>query len=206
MPTVQFVAGSIPWISSHIPQSVTTPLDKPVREMRTVLKAPRISSPLIANFRKAIYETKTVPTKVPKQLRRFTMTSDVLEKLRACAKFKDRAHKTHHQIHVPELNTRLQLDFPLPASNKDASAPAPDTPSLNLSNTSPINIISLGNSMLERFKTTGADTNMGRLGNTGVAWNAGGGGDKNESVAYRLTEDLYDMLRDAKKGRCDIKV
>ena len=56
------------------------------------------------------------------------------------------------------------------------------------------------------IKTTGANTNIGRLGNMGVAWNAGVGGDKNESVAYRLNEGLYDMLRNAKKERCNIRV
>jgi hypothetical protein len=39
-----------------------------------------------------------------------------------------------------------------------------------------------------------------------VAWNACVGGDENESVAYRFTEGLYDMLSNAKKERCDIKV
>ncbi|KAL1797595.1 hypothetical protein ACET3X_004201 [Alternaria dauci] len=83
---------------------------------------------------------------------------------------------------------------------------SPDALAPNLSNTSPINVIYLGNSMLERFKTTGANTNIGELGNTGVAWNAGVGGAKNESVAYRLKEGLYDMLSNAKKERCNIKV
>jgi hypothetical protein len=39
-----------------------------------------------------------------------------------------------------------------------------------------------------------------------VAWNAGVGGDKNASVAYRFTECLYDMLSNVKKEECDIEV
>lgn len=131
---------------------------------------------------------------------------DFLNRLQALAKFKDRAHKTHQQVHVPELNRRLQLDLHLPLPDEDASPLSPDALSRNLSNTCPINVIYLGNSMLERFKTTGANTNIGKLGNMGVAWNAGVGGDKNENVAYRLNEGLYDMLRNAKKERCNIRV
>lgn len=132
--------------------------------------------------------------------------AEFLGKLQSFAKFKERSHQTHHTVHVPELTARLQLGTPLPAPGKDACPPAIDTPTPNLSRTSPITIVYLGNSMLERFKTTGIATNIGKLGDTGVAFNAGVGGDSNQNVAYRLTEGLFDMLKTAKKDVCDIKI
>lgn len=64
----------------------------------------------------------------------------------------------------------------------------------------------LGNSMLERFKSTGA---AARLRNLESAWNAGCGGDKNENVLYRLEQGLYGMLKVAQQtadGKCNIKL
>ncbi|KAI4960331.1 hypothetical protein J4E86_001953 [Alternaria arbusti] len=132
--------------------------------------------------------------------------AEFLEKLQSFAKFKERSHQTHHQVHVPELTARLQLDTPLPTPSEDASPPAPDAPVPNLSNTSPISVVYLGNSMLERFKTSGITTDIGKLGDTGVAWNAGVGGDSSQNVAYRLTESLYSILKNAKKDVSDIKL
>ncbi|KAI4714694.1 hypothetical protein J4E89_000375 [Alternaria sp. Ai002NY15] len=132
--------------------------------------------------------------------------AEFLERLRSFAKFKERSNQTHHQVHVPELIARLQLDTPLPTPSEDASPPAPDAPVPNLSNTSPISVVYLGNSMLERFKTSGITTDIGKLGDTGVAWNAGVGGDSNQNVVYRLAEGLYTMLKTAKKDVCDIKL
>jgi len=132
--------------------------------------------------------------------------AEFLEKLRSFAKFKERSHQTHHRVHIPELIARLQFDTPLPTPSEDASPPAPDAPVPNLSNTSPITVVYLGNSMLERFKTSGITTDIGKLGDTGVAFNAGVGGDRNQNVVYRLTEGLYNMLKTAKKDVCDIKL
>ena len=132
--------------------------------------------------------------------------AEFLERLRSFAKFKQRSHQTHYQVHVPELTARLQLYAPLPTPDKDVSPLAADAPTPNLSNTSPITVVYLGNSMLERFKTSGITTDIGKLGDTGVAFNAGVGGDSNQNVAYRLTEGLYDMLKTAKKDVCDIKL
>ncbi|KAI4628812.1 hypothetical protein J4E83_003365 [Alternaria metachromatica] len=132
--------------------------------------------------------------------------AEFLEKLRPFAKFKERSRQTHHQVHVPELTARLQLDTTLPIPSEDASPPAPDALVPNLANTSPISVVYLGNSMLERFKTSGITTDIGKLGDTGVAFNAGVGGDSNQNVVYRLTEGLYDMLKTAKKDVCDIKL
>ncbi|KAI4655088.1 uncharacterized protein J4E79_008153 [Alternaria viburni] len=132
--------------------------------------------------------------------------AEFLEKLQSFAKFKERSHQTHHQVHVPELIARLQLDTPLPTPSEDASPPAPDAPVPNLANTSPISVVYLGNSMLERFKTSGITTDIGKLSDTGVAWNAGVGGDSNQNVAYRLAGGLYSLLKTAKKDVCDIKL
>ncbi|KAF2463698.1 uncharacterized protein BDR25DRAFT_154944, partial [Lindgomyces ingoldianus] len=93
--------------------------------------------------------------------------TDFQYKLTTSAKYKLRSHTTHHTIHVPEL-----------------------TP--NLLNTSKITTLYLGNSMLERLKTTGKNTELAKLPS---AWNAGCGGDKNENVVWRLAEGLYEFLR-----------
>lgn len=89
----------------------------------------------------------------------------------------------------------------------------PFTSTANLSNKTAINVIYLGNSMLERLKTTGKTTKLAGLD---VAWNAGCGGDKNENVVYRLSEPqgLYSILKfahndEVKEGeerKCDIKL
>ncbi|OAL51354.1 hypothetical protein IQ07DRAFT_586885 [Pyrenochaeta sp. DS3sAY3a] len=135
-----------------------------------------------------------------------------LKELKQSSKFKQRSHDTHHNIHVPELALRLNLpnhETPsLPEPN-----PALDDPfsrSANLSNTSPIHIVYLGNSMLERLKTTGKDTNLGTLSNKANAFNAGCGGDKNENVLYRLEQGLYTLLKSSQESMatapktCDI--
>lgn len=110
--------------------------------------------------------------------------SEFLTKLHSHAKYKQRSHQTHHDIHLHELNARLNLDLTLPPiPNPPADDPFYTLP--NLTNTSDIEVVLLGNSMLERFKTTGAAT---RLGNLESVWNAGCGGDKNENVLYRLEQ------------------
>jgi hypothetical protein len=131
---------------------------------------------------------------------------DFLALLYASAKSKQHSHETHHNIHLPELNARLRLNLTLPpvppADDADPFAYRAD-----LSNTRKIKVLYLGNSMMERFKTTGSITHLGRLGKDGVAWNAGCGGDKSENVLYRLHEGLYQHLKAAQEdGRCDIKL
>ncbi|KAH6622128.1 hypothetical protein C7974DRAFT_216562 [Boeremia exigua] len=130
------------------------------------------------------------------------------------AKFKQRSHDTHHAVHIPELTLRLALDphpappLPTPPLPTDADADA-DAPLPNLLNTQPIHAVYLGNSMLERLKTTGLGTRLGALSESGVAFNAGVGGDKNESVLYRLAQGLGSVLSAAQArgdGRCDIKL
>ncbi|KAJ4292733.1 hypothetical protein N0V90_009396 [Kalmusia sp. IMI 367209] len=132
-----------------------------------------------------------------------------ITKLEATSKFKERADKTLKEIHLPELNARLHLNLKLPehidlSISDDPYAPRPD-----LTNNSTIEVIYLGNSMLERLKTTGLATDLGRLGKEGPAWNAGCGGDKNENVIYRLSKDMYSILKHTQGlGRppCDIKL
>jgi len=132
--------------------------------------------------------------------------ADFLTLLKKSSKFKQRSHDTHHTIHLPELNTRLTLNLDLPEPPEPSPDDDPFDPRANLTNKQNIEVVYLGNSMLERFKITGAATKLGRLGSEGVAWNAGCGGDKNENVLYRLHEGLYQHLKLAQEeGRCDIK-
>jgi len=79
-------------------------------------------------------------------------------------KFKTRSHDTTLKTHIPELSKR-QGDF---------------------------DIVLLGDSMLERLKTTGASTRLAHMERT---FNAGVGGDKIENVLYRLgTLGMLDKL------------
>jgi hypothetical protein len=134
--------------------------------------------------------------------------TDFLALLDASAKYKQRSGATHHDVHLPELNVRLRLNLTLPTPPPPpADVAEPFMYRADLSNTHKIKVLYLGNSMIERFKTTGAITHLGRLGKEGVAWNAGCGGDKNENVLYRLHEGLYQHLKTAQEeGRCDIKL
>ena len=79
--------------------------------------------------------------------------------------FKQRSHDTHNQTHKPQLE-----------------------------NDSPIDIVLLGDSMFERFKTTGQRTRIGRLAYPQL-FNAGVGGDKIENVLYRIDLGLIDLLK-----------
>lgn len=71
-------------------------------------------------------------------------------------KYKARSHNTTNEIHLQELEQR-----------KDE----------------PFDVVLIGDSMLERLKTTGASTKTAHMPS---AFNAGVGGDKIENVLYRL--------------------
>ncbi|UJR17640.1 hypothetical protein I4U23_004536 [Adineta vaga] len=91
------------------------------------------------------------------------------------ARFKQRSHDTHTEVHQPQLeNSSLTTVC-------DVS--------------SQINIVLLGDSMLERFKTTGKNTQIGQLPYPQV-FNAGVGGDKIENILYRIQLGLFNMLKD----------
>jgi lysophospholipase L1-like esterase len=83
---------------------------------------------------------------------------------RSSMKFKQRSHDTYLNVHIPQLENT----------------------------TSPIRTILLGDSMIERLKTTGQRTKTSNLPNT---FNAGVGGDKIENVLYRIDLGLLDLLK-----------
>ncbi|KAF2262018.1 hypothetical protein CC78DRAFT_535081 [Lojkania enalia] len=127
-------------------------------------------------------------------------------KLNVTAKFKQRSYNTYHTVHLPELNTRLGLNLNLVLSKPSTEDPFTCPP--DLTNISKIQVLYLGNSMLERLKTTGKNT---RLGILEAAWNAGCGGDKNENVLFRLADGMYDILEHQSSdgngsGNLDLKV
>lgn len=76
----------------------------------------------------------------------------------AHGKYKARSHDTYTDCHLPELEQ-------LSANNKS------------------IDVVFIGDSMLERLKTTGKSTKVAQMPST---FNAGVGGDKIENVLYRL--------------------
>ncbi|KAF3908157.1 hypothetical protein AA313_de0200527 [Arthrobotrys entomopaga] len=84
-------------------------------------------------------------------------------------KFKERSHKTLHETHIPQLTLIPPSTSPTPV----------------------LDIIYLGDSMLERLKTTGANTH---LHNLPASINLGVGGDKIENVLYRLNSAYIDLL------------
>lgn len=81
-------------------------------------------------------------------------------------KFKARSHDTYLETHPPELK---------------------------LKPTEPIEIVLIGDSILERLKTTGVHTRTAELL---LSFNAGGGGDKTENVLFRLDLGMLSLLEE----------
>jgi GDSL-like Lipase/Acylhydrolase family len=96
---------------------------------------------------------------------------DFLLLLRASGKYKQRSDQTHDSVHEP-----LLTENPL----------------------EPIWCLLLGDSMLERLKTTGARTDLGK-GQFPHIFNAGVGGDRIQNVLYRL--DTKGLFWDLKSHR-----
>ncbi|KUJ22128.1 SGNH hydrolase [Mollisia scopiformis] len=80
------------------------------------------------------------------------------------------------------------------------------TPSLFSPTRPPITTLLIGDSMFERFKTTGIHTRIAQSGSQ--TFNAGVGGDKVENVLYRLDLGLLDLLskQDEKIKICIVMV
>jgi lysophospholipase L1-like esterase len=95
------------------------------------------------------------------------------------ARFKQRSHTTHIQTHQQELENST--------SNNTFSTTLSELPLQ-------IDIVLLGDSMLERFKTTGKYTQIGQLPYPRV-FNAGVGGDRIENVLYRIKLGLLSLLK-----------
>ncbi|KAF9929591.1 hypothetical protein FBU30_001432 [Linnemannia zychae] len=96
------------------------------------------------------------------------LSQDAFQKLiQEAMKFKDRSHSTFHETHLVELTKRLESSL-----------------------SEPISTILIGDSMLERLKTTGTSTKLAQLPES---FNAGCGGDKIENVLYRL-DLMYPLL------------
>lgn len=86
-----------------------------------------------------------------------TMSQDAFyQLLQSAMTFKDRSHSTCHDTHLPQLMAQPSLD-----------------------------VVLIGDSMLERLKTTGIATQI--YTNLPRSLNAGCGGDKIENVLYRLS-------------------
>ncbi|KAG0297143.1 hypothetical protein BGZ96_007504, partial [Linnemannia gamsii] len=104
-------------------------------------------------------------------------------------KFKDRSRSTFLDVHLPEL-TRL-LETPRNV-NTPASISSDDPVSLpNITRTTPLSTVLIGDSMVERLKTTGTSTGLAQLPGS---FNAGCGGDKIENVLFRL-DLMYPLLQ-----------
>ncbi|KAF9129365.1 hypothetical protein BGX30_013979 [Mortierella sp. GBA39] len=104
-------------------------------------------------------------------------------------KFKDRSHSTFQDVHLSEL-TRLSqkpsnVDTLASLSSEDPNLLPNDMP------TAPLSTVFIGDSMLERLKTTGTSTGLAKLSGS---FNAGCGGDKIENVLYRL-DLMYPLLQ-----------
>ena len=95
--------------------------------------------------------------------------AEFLTLLRANGKYKERSETTHDTIHVRFFESGLPQG--------------------------PIKCLLLGTSVVERFKTTGRCEKFGQDDSL-TLFNAGVGGDKIQSVLYRLgTKDLYSRLK-----------
>ncbi|EPS43922.1 hypothetical protein H072_2038 [Dactylellina haptotyla CBS 200.50] len=89
-------------------------------------------------------------------------------------KYKERSHTTLYETHKPGL----ELTPPEPSSPSPSPSPSFD-------------VLFIGDSMLERLKTTGVNT---KLHNLPRSFNLGVGGDKIENVLYRLNEGYITLL------------
>lgn len=91
---------------------------------------------------------------------------DFRELIHDSMKSKSRSHDTHNEIHLPILSQNPALAF---------------------------TTVLVGDSMIERLKTTGSSTRIARLPSS---FNAGVGGDRIENVLYRLDLGLFASLQD----------
>lgn len=98
-----------------------------------------------------------------------TTAAAIRSQIREVAKYKERSDTTHCDTHAPLLN------FTPPLS--------PTTPQHK--------IVYIGDSMLERLKTTGTSTTLHRMPNS---LNLGVGGDKLENVLYRIDIGLWSLF------------
>jgi hypothetical protein len=122
--------------------------------------------------------------------------SEFRKLLQAEMKFKTRSHDTYHKTHVPELKSRQEQLLEDNESNKDStdsSSVEKNEPPLLTNVPAAIDIVLIGDSMLERLKTTGAQT---QIANLHSSFNAGVGGDKIENVLYRLDLGMMDLLEE----------
>lgn len=110
--------------------------------------------------------------------------STISDLLKKHEKQRDKSRDTHDNVHKPAL---LELQKPFNPANQ--ASPASVT-SPNLSNAG--QVILLGSSGIELFKTTGRDTQIANRPNT---FNAGCSGDTIENVLYRLRLGLLDLIQ-----------
>ena len=120
--------------------------------------------------------------------------------LKAQAKYKERSHKTHYKTHEPELNLfhksiQLHLGTLFPKSTTEHPTQDIAEPAVSGNpGTKPPQIVLIGDSMLERLKTTGRSV-QAKLFNRPNTFNAGVGGDKIENVLYRLQLGLLQLMQ-----------
>ncbi|KAF3937429.1 hypothetical protein ABW19_dt0208320 [Dactylella cylindrospora] len=110
---------------------------------------------------------------------------DLLALISERKKFKERSHDTFYAVHKPGLEA-----VPTIAASSEPTSPDPptgDPPKFVF------DVIFIGDSMLERLKTTGVNT---KLHNLPRSFNLGVGGDKIENVLYRLHLGYIDLLKD----------
>lgn len=104
-------------------------------------------------------------------------------------KFKDRSHSTFLDVHLPELTHLSEIPRDV---NTPVSLTSNDTAFLpNITPTRPLSTVLIGDSMVERLKTTGSSTGLAQLPGS---FNAGCGGDKIENVLFRL-DLMYPLLQ-----------
>ncbi|UJR32527.1 hypothetical protein I4U23_019989 [Adineta vaga] len=111
------------------------------------------------------------------------MSSTLLEldqRIAERARFKQRSHDTHINVHLPQLKI-----IHLASSDNSVSSEH---------HSSQIDIVLIGSSAIERFKTTGQNTQLGQLHYPQI-FNGGVGGDKIENVLYRVNLGLFRLLK-----------
>ncbi|KAF3188055.1 hypothetical protein TWF225_003832 [Orbilia oligospora] len=123
------------------------------------------------------YKMNSAATMDPEQPESTSPLPQPLQELiKQSMKYKERSHKTLEEVHKPGL---------------ELIPPTFDTQTPN--QTSSFDVIFIGDSMLERLKSTGQNTGLHNLPRS---FNLGVGGDKIENVLYRLHTGYIPLLAD----------
>lgn len=111
--------------------------------------------------------------------------------IRQSMKYKERSHNTFLEVHKPGLEAIPLVPNTLKTNLRPSTSTASSETPPTIKAASTFDVIFIGDSMLERLKTTGINTN---LHNLQQSFNLGVGGDRIQNVLYRLDLGYIELL------------